>query len=249
MHGNSPLQAPMKSTLGFDPREIPWTQQPGDWPSLSAQQLSAERLKWVFDHPPQWTPELRREPSLGQRTPFAAAVLIPIVLRGLQGNNPHVLLTQRTKHLSSHAGQIAFPGGKVDAQDASPQHAALREAHEEVGLSPHLVEILGSLPTYVTGTAFHITPVIGLVSPTLTTTANPFEVEEIFEVPLAFLMNPENHRLHVFEREGVLRQWYSMPYLEPHPTDAGESTERFIWGATAGMIRNFYRFLLAANSL
>lgn len=239
----------MKSSLGFDPRDIPWTSPLGEWPALSQEHLVADRLKAVFKNPPEWSPEVKREPALGQRPAKAAAVLIPIVLRGDQGSEPHILLTQRTMHLSSHAGQIAFPGGKVDAQDASPQHAALREAHEEVGLSPHLVEILGSLPTYVTGTAFHITPVIGLVSPTLTTTANPFEVEEIFEVPLAFLMNPENHRLHVFEREGVLRQWYSMPYLEPHPTDAGESTERFIWGATAGMIRNFYRFLLAANSL
>jgi hypothetical protein len=111
------------------------------------------------------------------------------------------------------------------------------------------VEILGTLPSYVTGTSFHITPVVGLVSPEISLVANPFEVEDIFEVPLSFLMNPENHRFHEFEREGVLRQWYSMPYEESQPNALKDTKERFIWGATAGMIRNFYRFLLAVNSL
>ena len=120
----------MKNSLGFDPRQVPWTLQSGHWPPIDAQNLMADRLRWVFQNPPKWTPELKKEPQLGSKSPAAAAVLIPIVLRGPDGQHPHVLLTQRTQHLSSHAGQIAFPGGKVDAEDISVEHAALREAQE-----------------------------------------------------------------------------------------------------------------------
>ena len=109
----------MKNALGFDPREIPWTRQLQDWPALPSSSLSAERLKWIFKNPPDWTPELKREPLIGQRAPQAAAVLMPIVMRGENGQDPHLLLTQRTQHLSSHPGQIAFPGGKVDPEDAT----------------------------------------------------------------------------------------------------------------------------------
>ena len=239
----------MKSSLGFDPREIPWTPPAGEWPALPADWLTADRIKQAFVNPPAWTPEVKREPAFGQRPPKDAAVLFPIVLRGEQGTQAHVLLTQRTMHLSTHAGQIAFPGGKVDAEDMSIKDAALREAQEEVGLAAHFVDVVGCMPSYITGTAFHITPVIGLVSPHHVVTPNAFEVEAVFEVPLHFLMDPANHRLHQMERDGMLRQWYSMPYLEPHASKDGTYTERFIWGATAGMIRNFYRFLLAANSL
>jgi len=239
----------MKHSLGFDPREIPWTLQHQDWPALPSASLNAERLKWVFQNPPDWTPELKSEPAMGQRSPQAAAVLMPIVMRGENGQDPHLLLTQRTQHLSSHPGQIAFPGGKVDPEDASAEHAALREAQEEVGLTSDFVEILGQLPSYVTGTSFHITPVVALVSPHHTITPNANEVEFTFEVPLAFLMNPQNHRLHVWERNGVMRRWYSMPYPAQTVAKRHTPSDYFIWGATAGMIRNFYRFLLAANSL
>jgi 8-oxo-dGTP pyrophosphatase MutT (NUDIX family) len=251
----------MNHRLVFDPRQVPWTLQAGHWPHIQQENLTADRLRAVFQNPPVWAPELKREPQMSLKEPAAAAVLVPIVLRGPQGQHPHVLLTQRTQHLSSHPGQIAFPGGKVDAEDASIEHAALREAQEEVGLLPQHVQVIGTLPTYITGTAFHITPVVGLVSPEMSITPNPFEVDEVFEVPLEFLMNPVNHHFHELEREGVLRRWYSMPYLEPlantpHPSSdsssestSGLSNERFIWGATAGMIRNLYRFLLASNSL
>jgi 8-oxo-dGTP pyrophosphatase MutT (NUDIX family) len=239
----------MKNALGFDPREIPWTLQHQDWPALPSASLNAERLKWVFQNPPDWTPELKSEPAMGQRSPQAAAVLMPIVMRGENGQDPHLLLTQRTQHLSSHPGQIAFPGGKVDPEDASAEHAALREAQEEVGLTSDFVEILGQLPSYVTGTSFHITPVVALVSPHHTITPNANEVEFTFEVPLSFLMNPQNHRLHEWERGGVMRRWYSMPYPAETVAKGHTQSDYFIWGATAGMIRNFYRFLLAANSL
>ena len=243
----------MKSSSGFDPRDIPWTSNAGQWPALNTAALSVERLIHLFNKPPAWTPELQKEPISGVRSPHAAAVLIPIIDRSNQGIEPHVMLTLRSQNLSSHAGQIAFPGGKVDASDASIEHAALREAEEEVCLSPDCVQVIGVLPPYVTGTAFHITPVIGWVSPNHVIRPNPHEVADVFEVPLAFLMNPDNHRFHQWERDGVLRHWYSMPYIENQTAQQGGPAERyqerFIWGATAAMIRNLYRFLLASNSL
>jgi 8-oxo-dGTP pyrophosphatase MutT (NUDIX family) len=163
-----------------------------------------------------------------------AAVLIPIVMRA----EPTVLLTLRTSHLSTHSGQIAFPGGKVDSTDVDVVAAAVREAHEEIGLHPSTLEILGQLPEYITGSVFHVTPVVALVRSDLSLVPNPNEVADIFEVPLAFLMNPANHRHHQVDWQGVRREWLSMPYHDG-------TTERFIWGATAGMLRNLYRFLLA----
>jgi 8-oxo-dGTP pyrophosphatase MutT (NUDIX family) len=149
--------------------------------------------------------------------------------------------------MNTHSGQVAFPGGKLDASDASLQAAALREAEEEVGLHAKHVQILGELPIYVTGTAFSVTPVVALVSADLEIAPNADEVADVFEVPLAFLMDPANHRRHVFDANGVTRQWFSMPYVEQRQQAPGETQEieRFIWGATAGMLRNFYRFLAA----
>jgi len=170
-----------------------------------------------------------------------AAVLCGLVPRpdGLQ-----VLLTKRAEHLRHHAGQISFPGGRMEAGDASPLQTALREAQEEVGLQPQHVEVIGQLPVYTTGTGFHVTPVVALVQPPFSLQPNPGEVDAVFEVPLAFLMNPANHRRHAFDWQGRQRQWFSMPYHEPLAEGSG-TVERFIWGATAGMLRNLYRFLLA----
>jgi len=152
--------------------------------------------------------------------------------------------------MNTHSGQIAFPGGKVDPEDGSKQATALREAQEEVGLDARHVQVVGELPTYVTGTSFWVTPVVGLVSPDFRLRPNSEEVDDVFEVPLSFLMNPANHRRHAFDWQGKQRHWFSMPYLEKRPTANGEAEaiERFIWGATAGMLRNFYRFL-AANPM
>jgi 8-oxo-dGTP pyrophosphatase MutT (NUDIX family) len=150
-----------------------------------------------------------------------------------------VLLTQRTAHLNSHSGQIAFPGGKVDPDDRDVAHTALREAQEEVGLDPRHVEVLAVLPEYATGSGFIVTPVLALVSPQATLVPNPHEVADVFEVPLEFLMNPAHHRHHVIEWAGQKRQWMSMPYVH-------DDRERFIWGATAAMLRNLYGYLRVA---
>ena len=198
------------------------------------ERLTAVGLRRLFADPPIWTPELVCEPQFGERAPLRAAVLLPLVMR----ERLTLLLTLRSVHLPSHAGQIALPGGKLDASDANAVAAALRETHEEIGIEPERIEVLGTLPEYVTGTAFVITPVVGLLAPGFELRPNPGEVDDVFEVPLDFLMDPANHRRHAWDWEGAVREWYSMPY-----DDAGQ--ERFIWGATAGMLRNFYRLLTA----
>ena len=218
----------------IDPRMVPVTQVDSHLPAVAQQWLQADALRSRFAAPPNWEPEFLAEKEFMARAPMPAAVLLPIVLRP----EPTVLLTLRTPHLSTHSGQIAFPGGRVDETDAGAVAAALREAQEEIGLEPHFAEVLGQLPVYVTGSAFHITPVVALISPGFTLIPNPYEVADIFEVPLAYLMNPAHHRHHQVDWQGVQRQWLSMPYQD-------HLTERFIWGATAGMLRNFYRFLRA----
>ncbi len=158
-----------------------------------------------------------------------AAVLMPVIERpeGLT-----VLFTQRTAHLSDHAGQVSFPGGRCEVTDASPVFTALRETEEEIGLDPELIEILGILPEYRTGTGFSVTPVVGLVHPPFELALDSFEVAEVFETPLAFLLDPANHQRHSMEIGGVLRHYYAMPY-----------EGYFIWGATAGMLVSLHRLL------
>ena len=205
-------------------------------PAVPASSLTPEALQRRFLAPPLWRAEVEREPSFGPRKSADAAVLVALVLRG----EPMVLLTERTAHLSTHSGQVAFPGGRTDDTDDSPTATALREAQEEVGLDGQFVQVIGALPVYVTGTAFTVTAVVALVHPVLVLAPNAYEVADVFEVPLAFLMNPANHRRHALEWEGVRREWFSMPYIDPQT-----GKEHFIWGATAGMLRNFYRFLSA----
>ncbi len=196
-------------------------------------------MRQRFVAPPHWQPEIKVEPRFVAREPTHASVLVPLVLR----EEMTVLLTQRTDHLNDHPGQISFPGGRVEASDADAVATALREAHEEIGLEPFEVEVLGSLPTYTTGTGFIVTPVIALVRPGVALRPDPIEVAEIFEVPLAWLMDPANHRRHAIEAGGATREFFSIPW---QGVDANGAPRRyFIWGATAAMLRNLYRFLAA----
>ncbi|WP_394756795.1 CoA pyrophosphatase [Rhodoferax sp.] len=224
----------LSSLPQFDPRQIPVIGVDTHLPAVPLAALQAAALQARFSSPPAWQPEVIAEPRFSQRAPRHAAVLLPIVLR----EQPTILLTERTLHLSNHSGQIAFPGGTADDDDADAAATALREAQEEVGLDPTFVQVLGALPEYLTGSAFIITPVVALVQPGFTLTPNAYEVADIFEVPLEFLMNPAHHQRHAFEWQGVRREWFSMPYQD-------QSQQRFIWGATAGMLRNFYRLLSA----
>jgi 8-oxo-dGTP pyrophosphatase MutT (NUDIX family) len=140
-----------------------------------------------------------------------------------------VLLTQRSAHLNDHAGQISFPGGKIDPTDASPLDAALREANEEVGLDREFIDPVGYLDLYGTAFGFRILPTVARVRPGFTLRVSAAEVDDVFEVPLAFLMNPANHQIHSKEFRGIERLYYAMPY-----------EERYIWGATAGILRVLY---------
>ena len=224
----------MSQLPAFDPQQVPVCQVDAHLTAVPAQHLTPAALQARFANPPAWQPELVRERKFMDRAPAQAAVLLGLVMR----DEPTVLLTQRPAHMSTHAGQIAFAGGKCDAGDADVVATALREAHEEVGLEAQHVQVLGTLPEYVTGSAFYVTPVVALISSAMTLQLNTHEVSDAFEVPLAFLMNPAHHRWHRYEFEGVTREWLSMPYQD------GEQL-RFVWGATAGMLRNFYRFLSA----
>ena len=224
----------------FDPRSIPVLGIDDHLAGVAAARLTPDSLRRRFLHPPAWEPEHSVEKKFEDRQPALAAVLVPLVMR----DELTLLLTQRTTNLSTHSGQVAFPGGRTDDSDIDAVDTALREAHEEIGLERNHVEVLGTLPIYVTGTAFIITPVVALIRPGFELQPNPGEVADVFEVPLAYLMNPANHRRHALEFDGVMRQWLSMPYSDPGVEVGGpHAAERYIWGATAGMLRNLYRFL------
>ena len=157
----------------------------------------------------------------------AAAVLMPIIARpeGLT-----MLFTLRTTHLKAHSGQVSFPGGRAEPHDPAPEFTALRETEEEIGLPREEVEIIARLPDYLTRTGYRVTPVVGLLRPPLELRPDPREVAEVFEVPLAFLLDPRNHRRETREFQGRSVGFYAMPY-----------EDRYIWGATAGMLVNLYR--------
>jgi 8-oxo-dGTP pyrophosphatase MutT (NUDIX family) len=168
----------------------------------------------------------------------------------MRPNELTVLLTERNSQLRSHAGQIAFPGGRADPQDKDLIETALREAKEEVDLSPQAAQVLGMLAPYVTSSRYDVTPVVALIEPDFAPKPNPDEVAAVFEVPLSFLMDPSHHRWHRFvqgggpQGPGRTHEWFSMPYYGSSVA-GGAQRQWFIWGATAGMLRNFYRFLMA----
>ena len=220
------------SKISFDPEQLPVDSVATEG-ALAPERLAVAWLRARFANPPEWQPEALEDALMRRATVTAASVLIPLVQRedGLS-----MLLTQRTAHLTDHAGQISFPGGRAEEYDASAIDTALRETEEEIGLHRRHIEIVGVLPDYVTGTGYRVTPVVGLITPPFELTPDANEVAEIFEVPLAFLMDAGNHRRLSFDLpEGAgRRSFYAMPY------------ERFfIWGATAGMLRNLFHFLRA----
>jgi len=176
-------------------------------------------------------PSMPGKPQTADPALVPAAVLVPIVLRA---SALTILLTQRTAHLRDHAGQISFPGGRCEPEDDSPVATALREAHEEVGLDPVQVEILGTLTEYRTGTGFTVQPVVGLVAPPLNLKLDDFEVEDVFEPPLEFLLQPANFRRERAEYQGAMREYWAVPWQE-----------RYIWGATAGMLVSLREFLFS----
>ena len=234
MSPNAPLVTALSKLPHFDPRTAAVAGFDTHLPPVRMEALMPQALRARFAAPPAWRPEITVERSWSERPLAQASVLVPIVGR----DKPAVILTERTTHLSTHSGQVAFPGGKRDDSDTDAAHTALREAHEEIGLEHRFVSVIGEMPTYTTGSQFIITPVIALVRPDHALKLNAYEVADAFEVPLEFLMNPAHHRRHVLELEGYRREWFSMPYMDG-------TTERFIWGATAAMLRNLYRFLAA----
>jgi 8-oxo-dGTP pyrophosphatase MutT (NUDIX family) len=241
----------MTSLPAFDPRASavePKTPEP----ALPRQALSFESLSPILlqaqQQPgfPQWAPELlrdRRRPEQPIDPDKAVRASVLITLVGY--DSPSVVMTIRTPHLSSHAGQISFPGGRAESHVPESATTALREAQEEIGLDRQGVQVVGQLPDYLTVTGFRVTPVIGWVKTTPTLRPDPREVDDIFIVPLDFLMNPANHQMRQVSadqsptREAI--RFYAMPYCCPEHG----GREFFIWGATAAMIRNLYHFVYA----
>ena len=221
--------------ISFDPEQLPIDALGGE-AALTAERLRAEWLRQRFAAPPSaWEPEQFDEAiALSKRTELtAAAVLVPLVQRA---EGLTLLLTQRTAHLTNHAGQISFPGGRAETYDTSAIDTALRETEEEIGLDRSHIDVIGTLPDYLTVTGYRVTPVVALLTPPFELTPDPNEVAEIFEVPLAHLMDGMNHQRMSFDLpEGAgRRSFYAMPYQR-----------FFIWGATAGMLRNLFHFLRA----
>jgi len=218
----------------FDPQSVPIDAIAGE-AALDQSRLSLTWIRQRFEHPPKWQPEITGEHNLfpADKNFMDASVLIALVERK---SGLNLLFTRRTAHLAQHAGQISFPGGRVDDEDNGIIETALREAQEEIGLNKEYVDVFGTLPDYFTGTGFRVTPVVGALKTSPELKSNVNEVAEIFEVPLSFLMDGRIHqrRSSVFLNQQIRRSFYTMPYQN-----------YFIWGATAGMLRNLFHFLRA----
>lgn len=238
---NNFIPHPMRRPV-FDPEQLPLVPTEALLPALGAERLTVEFVRKRVQKQPDWQPEQTDESRLidASLKLREAAVLVPLVQReaGLT-----VLLTQRNASLSQHAGQVSFPGGGREEFDRDMVDTALRETMEEVGISADHIEVIGRLPDYITGTGFHVSPIVGLLSPNFTLQADPSEVAEVFEVPLAFLMNPTNHQVRELRWEDRVRRFYAMPYRRSD--QAPDAGHHFIWGATAGMLRNLYHLLAA----
>ncbi|MGL6109942.1 MAG: CoA pyrophosphatase [Rubrivivax sp.] len=225
----------------LDPQAIPVIGTDRHLEAVAPSRLTPQALRKRFGAGSAWQAEIPGDTGSSDSSLSAASVLVPLVQRP---GGVMVLLTRRTEHLRDHAGQVSFPGGRVEAHDTDAVDTALREAEEEVGLPRSAIDVIGQLPPYTTVTHFVVTPVVALVRPPFTLTLDPFEVAEAFEVPLAFLMTPAHHQRHEIELQGRRRQFLSMPW-EATGVD-GEPRQYFIWGATAAMLRNLYGFLVAS---
>ncbi len=200
--------------------------------ALPSRDQLAAKLK---SHPPLellLTADDQEKQLANAKLPLKPAAVLLLIVNHADG--PAVVFTQRTAHLSDHAGQISFPGGRCDEDDCDAVATALREAEEEVGIVPARVQILGQMPEYKTVTGYAVTPVVGWAEPPLAYIPDPREVDDVFEVPLGFLLDPRNHRLESALFKGRMRNYWAMPY-----------GERFIWGATAGMLVTFQRIVAA----
>lgn len=225
---------------GFDPQTQPIVEAPRDLLPLGNTALQLDFIQQAFRDDIAWSvepvfTESFQADTLELNGVVQAAVFFPLVQR-LDGL--HVIFTRRASHLYDHAGQICFPGGRIEKSDGTPVAAALRETQEEIGVSPEFIQLIGTQPGFLTSTRFTMKPVIGYLTSGFTLRPDETEVAEIFEVPLAFLMDPAHHYLHKANLpDGGHRYYFSMPW-----------GSYFIWGATAALIRNFYHFLAAAEA-
>lgn len=218
----------------IDPREVPVSGTDSHLPAAAGSWLAPEQLRRHFAQVPLAEPERAGDGArLAGRPLRPAAVLVPLVMRE---SGVTVLLTRRTEHLRDHAGQISFPGGRVEECDADAWATALREAEEEIGLTSDWIEPIGLLPRYQTVTAYEVQPCVALLRPGFVLRLDEGEVAEAFEVPLSFLMDPARHQRHRVRLPGVDREFLSMPWWH-------DGREYFIWGATAAMLRNLYHQL------
>ncbi len=236
------LKKSLAAPPGFNPCLVPIDRRCINQKPVPETLCCESGLRAQFKAAPTWSPEITDENrhvlasniitrKHEQGITTKAAVLMPLVM---QASGLHVLLTQRTDHLHDHAGQISFPGGRMDEGDESLVATAIRESEEEIGLPSQSIEVLGLLPEYLTVSGYQVTPVVALVKPIPQYRPDPFEVADVFEVPLRFLMDPANHEIRVWQGPEGSRRFYAMPYAD-----------RFIWGATAGMLRNLYHLLKA----
>jgi 8-oxo-dGTP pyrophosphatase MutT (NUDIX family) len=205
---------------------------------FTAEEVRERARRLLFSRPPaahrRSDDDLNPDMTPMKELPRPAAVLIPIIAHEPEAT---VLLTLRKENMASHAGQVAFPGGKIDSEDEDEVAAALRETEEETGLAPSFVEPIGFLDAYLTRTNYRVVPVVAIVMPGFHLRPAADEVAAVFEVPLRFLMSPENHLIHSREWQGRARQFYAMPF-----------GERYIWGATAGMLKSLYDRLYGENA-
>jgi len=245
MHAEEPpsSRTRLTHTAGFDPQSQPVVAVSAPLSPLHPETLQLDFIRRAFRRSVAWQvePVFTESFKIDAQTPCAdvirAAVCLPLVQQS-DGDGLNVILTRRAAWLADHAGQIAFPGGRIEPSDATPIAAALRETFEEIGVAPEFIQILGTQPGFLTSTRFSMKPVIAYIAPGFALHPDRDEVAEVFEVPLSFLMNPVHHVLHRADLpDGGHRYYFSMRWHE-----------HFIWGATAALLRNFYHYLAAAEA-